>query len=68
VYADELTRLAETLDMDTAQAAGLVTVDRDLICFYIPQEARWTIAARTTPNPSSCVGRKSSRITSPLPR
>ncbi len=48
VYADELTRLAETLDMDTDRAAGLVTVDRYLIRFYIPQDARWTIAARTT--------------------
>ena len=48
VYADELTRLADTLNMDTGGAANLVTVDRDLIRFYIPPEARWDHVRKTT--------------------
>src|SRR3972149_5534360 len=48
VYADELTKLAQTLDMSAKQAAGLAAVDRSLIRFYIPDDARWDEARKRT--------------------
>lgn len=41
VYADELEKLAETLNMGTDYAEQLAAVDRSLIRFYIPAQARW---------------------------
>lgn len=41
VYADELAKLADTLDLDIDAAVQLAAVDRSLIRFYIPPEARW---------------------------
>lgn len=48
VYADELRRVARTLNFGVGRAEQFVTVDRSLTRFYIPQEARWAAVARTT--------------------
>lgn len=48
VYADELTKLAHSLSMDVEQVEELVVVDRSLIRFFIPGDARWGRAAKTT--------------------
>jgi type I restriction enzyme M protein len=48
VYADELARLAQELGMDVAQAEQLASVDRSLIRFYIPHEARWNEVRKRT--------------------
>ncbi len=48
VYADELTKLAQTLNMGVRQAEQLAAVDRSLIRFYIPAEARWDEVRRQT--------------------
>ena len=41
VYADELARVAKTLEVDAATATGFVEADRSLVRFYLPAEARW---------------------------
>ena len=48
VYADELTKLAQTLNMNVRDAEQLAAVDRSLIRFYIPSEARWNEARTQT--------------------
>jgi type I restriction enzyme M protein len=48
VYADELVKLAETLSVDTASAERLAAVDRTLIRFYVPTEARWDQVRKRT--------------------
>ncbi len=48
VYADELTRLAQELNMNVPQAEKLAAEDRNLIRFYIPPEARWNEVRKRT--------------------
>lgn len=48
VYADELTKLAKTLGMKPQEAEHLATVDRSLIRFFIPSEARWDNVRKQT--------------------
>lgn len=48
VYADELQRVADEIDVSVDSAKGLVKADRDLIRFYIPEEARWEEIHTTT--------------------
>lgn len=50
VYADDLTKLAETLNMDTEYAEQLASIDRSLVRFYIPSEARWDKVREKTSN------------------
>jgi type I restriction enzyme M protein len=48
VYADELARVARSLELDVESAEGLVTVDRSLVRFYLPAEARWAQIRKQT--------------------
>lgn len=48
VYEDELSRLAQELKMSIAEAVQLAAVDRTLIRFYIPSEARWDEVRKQT--------------------
>ena len=41
VYTDEMQRLADEIEIPIEQVEALVEADRDLIRFYIPEEARW---------------------------
>ena len=48
VYTDELAKLAKTLKMNVSEAEGLAAVDRSLIRFYLPSEARWDNVRKRT--------------------
>ena len=48
VYADELARVAGSLNIPVEQAEALVATDPDLVRFVIPSSARWSIVAKTT--------------------
>lgn len=48
VYTDELQRLADEIEIPIEQVEALVEADRDLIRFYIPEEARWDNIRLTT--------------------
>jgi len=49
VYADEVARVARSLELDIETAESFVTVDRSLVRFYLPAEARWAqIRTQTT--------------------
>ena len=49
VYADELAKLAKSLDVDADTAEMFADTDRTLIRFYLPADARWrTVRTQTT--------------------
>ena len=48
VYDDELQRLADEIGVSKSQIKALVKDDRDLIRFYVPEEARWDNIRSTT--------------------
>lgn len=48
VYADELQKLADEIDVPVEQVEVMVAADRDLIRFYIPESARWETIRKTT--------------------
>lgn len=49
VYADELARVADSLQIGREEAEGFAAADRSLVRFYLPPETRWqTVRAKTT--------------------
>ncbi|MBP8972299.1 MAG: SAM-dependent DNA methyltransferase [Anaerolineae bacterium] len=48
VYTDELERVARSLSIASGNAEALVVVDRSLVRFFIPPQARWNHVRRMT--------------------
>jgi type I restriction enzyme M protein len=48
VYADELNRVAQQLQVEQDTAEALVATDRSLVRFFLPATARWGTVRRTT--------------------